>query len=141
MEFTVGDKPIKNFRMIERHYFRNRVLKEFDFDFGFCMPNSRNTCEHIYEMPELSEEESKFAILTTLYLIEPTFGSTTPYRMHLCHLFLINAHISLTLFAVQQLIDNPYETKSDSFYFVEDKLIMHNKADYAYNARTAKHSQ
>lgn len=35
---------------------------------------------------------------------------------------------------VRQLIEHPYETKSDSFYFVEDKLIMHNKADYAYNA-------
>ena len=36
-------------------------------------------------------------------------------------------------FSVQEMIDGPYETKSDSFYFVEDKLIMHNKADYAYN--------
>lgn len=36
-------------------------------------------------------------------------------------------------FAVQEMIDVPYETKSDSFYFVEDRLIMHNKADYAYN--------
>lgn len=26
-----------------------------------------------------------------------------------------------------------YETRSDSFYFVDNKLIMHNKADYAYN--------
>jgi len=33
-----------------------------------------------------------------------------------------------------ELIKHPYETKSDSFYFVENKLIMHNKADYAYNA-------
>lgn len=31
------------------------------------------------------------------------------------------------------MIQNPFETKSDSFYFVEDKLIMHNKAEYAYN--------
>jgi hypothetical protein len=30
------------------------------------------------------------------------------------------------------MIANPYETRSDSFYFVDDKLIMHNKADYAY---------
>ena len=36
-------------------------------------------------------------------------------------------------FAVQDMIEHPYETRSDSFYFVEDKLIMHNKADYAYN--------
>lgn len=28
------------------------------------------------------------------------------------------------------MIENPYETKSDSFYFVNDKLIMHNKASY-----------
>lgn len=34
---------------------------------------------------------------------------------------------------VQEMIDSPYDTKSDSFYFVEDNLIMHNKADYAYN--------
>ena len=31
------------------------------------------------------------------------------------------------------MIDHPFETKSDSFYFVEGKLIMHNKADYAYD--------
>ncbi|XP_073864174.1 protein unc-119 homolog B isoform X2 [Macaca fascicularis] len=31
------------------------------------------------------------------------------------------------------MIENPYETRSDSFYFVDNKLIMHNKADYAYN--------
>lgn len=91
VEFTVGDKPVNNFRMIERHYFRDHVLKSFDFDFGFCIPNSRNTCEHIYEFPQLSED--------------------------LVHL----------------MIENPYETRSDSFYFVDNKLIMHNKADYAYN--------
>jgi len=32
------------------------------------------------------------------------------------------------------MINNPFETKSDSFYFVDNKLIMHNKADYSYNA-------
>ena len=36
-------------------------------------------------------------------------------------------------FAVQEMIDAPFETKSDSFYFVDDKLIMHNKAEYAYD--------
>eukprot|EP00341_Mesodinium_pulex_P016207 CAMPEP_0116995904 /NCGR_PEP_ID=MMETSP0467-20121206/69077_1 /TAXON_ID=283647 /ORGANISM="Mesodinium pulex, Strain SPMC105" /LENGTH=110 /DNA_ID=CAMNT_0004694399 /DNA_START=367 /DNA_END=699 /DNA_ORIENTATION=- len=30
------------------------------------------------------------------------------------------------------MIDNPYETQSDSFYFVNGKLIMHNKASYKY---------
>jgi hypothetical protein len=28
------------------------------------------------------------------------------------------------------MIDHPFETKSDSFYFVNDRLIMHNKASY-----------
>ena len=37
-------------------------------------------------------------------------------------------------FLVQDMIDHPFDTRSDSFYFVEDKLIMHNKADYAYNS-------
>lgn len=60
VEFTVGDKPINNFRMIERHYFRDQLLKSFDFEFGFCIPSSKNTCEHIYEFPQLSEDLSKF---------------------------------------------------------------------------------
>uniref|UniRef100_A0A8C8RH40 Unc-119 lipid binding chaperone B n=1 Tax=Pelusios castaneus TaxID=367368 RepID=A0A8C8RH40_9SAUR len=91
VEFTVGDKPVSNFRMIERHYFRDRLLKNFDFDFGFCIPSSRNTCEHIYEFPQLSED------------------------------------------LIRLMVEHPYETRSDSFYFVDNKLIMHNKADYAYN--------
>ena len=37
------------------------------------------------------------------------------------------------MFSVQEMVDQPYETRSDSFYFVDNKLIMHNKADYAYN--------
>lgn len=91
VEFTVGNKPVNKFRMIERHFFREKLLKTFDFEFGFCIPNSKNTCEHIYEFPSLSQD--------------------------LC----------------EEMIGNPFETRSDSFYFVDDKLIMHNKADYAYN--------
>ena len=33
------------------------------------------------------------------------------------------------------MIENPFETRSDSFYFVDGKLVMHNKADYAYNGQ------
>ena len=33
---------------------------------------------------------------------------------------------------IQDMIDNPWETQSDSFYYVGDELIMHNKAKYAY---------
>ncbi|TRY95366.1 hypothetical protein DNTS_035705 [Danionella cerebrum] len=91
VEFTVGDVPINNFRMIERHYFRGQLLKSFDFEFGFCIPGSKNTCEHIYEFPPLSED------------------------------------------IMREMILHPYETQSDSFYFVDNKLVMHNKADYSYN--------
>lgn len=91
VEFTVGNNPINSFRMIERHYFQGRLLKNFDFDFGFCIPNSCNTCEHIYEFPQLPED------------------------------------------LIRLMVEHPYETRSDSFYFVDNKLIMHNKADYAYN--------
>jgi len=91
VEFQVGNKDVKNFRMIERHFFKDRMLKTFDFNFGYCIPNSRNTCEHIYEFPTLPPE-------------------------------LIN-----------EMVANPFETRSDSFYFVDNKLVLHNKADYSYD--------
>ncbi|KAH3889893.1 protein unc-119 homolog B-like [Dreissena polymorpha] len=94
VEFVVGDQPVNKFRMIEKHFFKDKLLKCFDFEFGFCIPHSRNTVEHIYEFPQLDSAE------------------------------------------IQEMVDRPYETRSDSFYFVEDKLIMHNKADYAYNGGT-----
>ncbi len=31
------------------------------------------------------------------------------------------------------MIASPWETKSDSFYFVDNELIMHNKAEYNYS--------
>ena len=91
VDFSVGSQPIKDFRMIERHFFRNKLLKSFDFDFGFCIPDSKNTVEHIYDFPKLDAE------------------------------------------TIKQMVSNPFETKSDSFYFVDGRLVMHNKADYSYN--------
>lgn len=90
LEFTVGDSPLTNFRMIERHYFRDRLLKSFDFNLPFCIPNTRNQWEVIYEVPELDEA------------------------------------------TLQDMIDSPWDVKSDSFYFVEETLVMHNKAEYSY---------
>jgi len=91
--FTVGgEKVAKKFRMIERHYFKEKLMKSFDFNFGAALiPNSENSIEHIYEMPKISDKIKK------------------------------------------QMIESPWETKSDSFYFVENRLIMHNKAQYSYN--------
>ncbi|XP_071375104.1 protein unc-119 homolog B-A [Centroberyx affinis] len=91
LEFTVGSKAVSRFRLIERHFFRSLLLKTFDFEIGFCIPYSRNTCEHIYCLPDLEPE------------------------------------------TVEEMIDNPFETRSDSFYFVNNKLIMHHKAEYSFN--------
>uniref|UniRef100_A0AAY4DGY8 Unc-119 lipid binding chaperone B n=1 Tax=Denticeps clupeoides TaxID=299321 RepID=A0AAY4DGY8_9TELE len=115
VEFTVGDRPVSSFRMIERHYFRDQLLKSFDFDFSFCIPNSRNTCEHIYEFPQLPEDMSEFPVLLVF-----------AWSSRGLHLVFVPP-------AVRLMVAHPYETRSDSFYFVDNKLIMHNKADYAYN--------
>lgn len=90
LQFKVGPREIRDFRMIERHYFRNHLLKSFDFNLEFCIPNSVNTWEIIYELPPL----------------DPALE--------------------------QEMIANPWETKSDSFYFVAGQLVMHNKAEYNY---------
>lgn len=55
----MGNKPVNNFRMIERHFFKDHPLETYDFDFGFCIPNSKNTCEHIYEFPTLPDDLSE----------------------------------------------------------------------------------
>lgn len=91
LTFSIGPYELPEFRMIERHYFRNFLIKSFDFTFGFCIPNSTNTWEAIYDVPELPPE------------------------------------------LVEDMINNPFETESDSFYFVNDEMVMHNKAKYAYS--------
>lgn len=37
------------------------------------------------------------------------------------------------VFVVKEMVESPFETQSDSFYFVNGRLIMHNKAYFAYN--------
>lgn len=91
LEFTIGDQPLQNFRMIERHYFRDMLIRSFDFTLPFVIPNTTNTWEVIYSMPEFDTAMK------------------------------------------QEIIANPWETRSDSFYFVDGKLVMHNKAEYNYS--------
>jgi len=88
--FKVGKCEVKDFVMIERHYFRNKLIKSFDFGFGFCIPSSTNTWDAVYSLPTLDED------------------------------------------LITDMIDHPYETCSDSFYFVDRQLVMHNKASYTY---------
>jgi protein unc-119 len=88
--FSVGQVEVRKFRMIERHYFRNKLVRSFDFQFGFCIPGSENTWDAVYAVPNLKDD------------------------------------------MINDMIDHPYQTMSDSFYFVNDQLIMHNKAAYEY---------
>ncbi len=83
-------KALSNFRIIERHYFRSSLIKNYDFTFDFCIPGSVNCWETLYEVPPLTEE------------------------------------------CIADMIANPFKATSDTFYFVEDKLVMQNKARYQY---------
>lgn len=91
LRFSIGDTDFKNFIMIEKHYFRNKLIKTFEFKFDYCIANSVNEWETMYVLPMLDDDEK------------------------------------------QEMIDNPWETRSDTFYFVEDKLVMHHKAIYNYS--------
>jgi hypothetical protein len=66
--FKIGDREVKSFRMIERHFFRDQLIKSFDFDFGFCPPNTTNSIEHIYDMPEIDSKQSKLFFIYLSYL-------------------------------------------------------------------------
>ena len=90
LTFSVGQRELRSFRMIERHYFRDQLIKSFDFEFGFCIPGSVNTWDAVYSLPALSES------------------------------------------LISEMIANPFDTKSDSFYFVDQKLIMHNKGNTSF---------
>ena len=35
LEFSVGDKEVKDLVMIEKHYFKDELLKQYEFDFKF----------------------------------------------------------------------------------------------------------
>jgi hypothetical protein len=90
LTFTIGDLPMNRFRMIERHYYFDQIIKSFDFEMPFAMPNSTNSWEVMYTMPELNWD-------------------------------VRNA-----------MMTNPWCCASDTFYFVDGRLIMHNKAQYNY---------
>ena len=55
LTFSVGPVPVPKLQMIERHYFRNRLVKSYDFEFGFCIPNSTNTWDATYSLPPLDD--------------------------------------------------------------------------------------
>ena len=91
MYFSIGPKPINNMEMIERHYVRGRCIREFSFKFGFVIPNSTNSWEFIYDLPNLTDEEK------------------------------------------EEINQAPWEVQSDSFYFANGSLMIHNRCEYNYS--------
>ena len=65
LTFKVGPQPLEKFRMIERHYFKDQLIKSFDFDFGFCIPGSTNNWQASYGVPGLTADICTF-ILTSV---------------------------------------------------------------------------
>ena len=41
--------------MIGRHYFRDQLVKSFDFKFSYVPPNTRNSWDVIYDVPLLED--------------------------------------------------------------------------------------
>ena len=120
--------------MIERHYFKGNLVKSFDFNFGFCIPGSTNNWDALYSLPPLSESLSNTIYI---YIYIATLHSSFKTR-----LFTYKLIISDCLsYSVDDMIASPYETKSDSFYFVDNKLVMHNKASYKYFREDAAQSK
>ena len=91
VQFKIGDKPVPSLLMVERHYFKGKMIKSYEFSFGFCIPGSTNTLEMIYDLPELTQEERA------------------------------------------DMITSPWATKSDTFFFVGEQLVIHNRAEYNYS--------
>ena len=90
MNFKIGSQPIEKLEMQERHYFRGRVIRDYSFEFGFVIPNSTNSWEFVYEMPDFTPEEK------------------------------------------QEIVEAPWEVKSDTFFFANGKLMIHNRSEYNY---------
>ena len=89
-EFRVGAKGLKNLTVIEKHYFKDKLLKTYNFSSPFCMANSTNSVEFVYELPTIDEETK------------------------------------------QEMINSPWETVSDTFYFVGEDLVLHIKGLFNY---------
>jgi hypothetical protein len=52
MDFEVlTEEPVQDLKMIERHYLGKKLVREYEFNFGFLIPKSRNTTEFIYDLP------------------------------------------------------------------------------------------
>ena len=91
LNLVVGDKPVKNLVLLERHYIGGKLAANFRFPFPLFIPKSENKVSFIYEIPKLSPE-------------------------------------------VEEKLEKGEDihAESDTFVFVEGKLIIHRRAKYTY---------
>jgi len=73
LKFKNGPEPVQNLLMVERHYFREKVIRSYEFKFGFLIPNSENSWEFIYDLPNLTEAEKKDIIASPWEVKSDTF--------------------------------------------------------------------
>ncbi len=92
LTFKVGSKPVRNFRMIERHYFKDKLMQSYDFNFKFCIPDTTNEWEAIYQMPQLSDAEVADIIASpelsksdSFYFVEGMTHPPSTYPLPLYH--------------------------------------------------------
>ena len=88
--YVIASEPLSDLIMIERHYFKNRLISQFEFKFPRCEVKHRTQVEVVYDLPALSEEE------------------------------------------MREIVKSPWSMTSDSFFFSNGVLLIHNKAMYNY---------
>lgn len=91
LKIKVGDLEVKNLVLVENHYFEDKKIASFKFTFPFAVPNSTNTWEYVYEIPQ----------------IEPEF--------------------------IDLLKNQKAKNYSDTFFFVNGEIILHNKSVYRFH--------
>ena len=45
---VITEEPLKDLVLIEKHFFRDQILSEFEFTFPACIPGSTNTWQYVY---------------------------------------------------------------------------------------------
>ena len=88
--FKIGDLPVTNLTIVDHFFYKDKIIKSFEFKFPFCAPNATNEWQYIYDFPKLEED------------LKASMGS------------------------------EPGSTRSETFFFVGNDLILHNKADYKF---------
>lgn len=53
LKIKVGDQEVRNLVLVENHYYKNERIANFMFKFPFAAPNSINTWEYVYDVPEI----------------------------------------------------------------------------------------